>query len=269
MWMFSGNITQDYIGQSITYNPETITIDGAEYNPLQYSTYENMDGYRNLRTHISYGFPISPIKCNLNIMAGVNWSRTPSMINNEVNYTSNMGYNAMLSLGSNISENIDFTLQWNGNYNDARQSLAIGNSRNQYFSHTASGTLKWVFWKGFTLTAAVNYNQYIGFTDDYNEDFLICNVYLGKKLFKNQQGEVLIGVNDLLNQNKAFVRTVGSGYTQNTWNSVIGRYYTIQFNYNLRHFGKKGSQNIDDYDGMSQKGMKHFGGRPPMPHMHH
>ena len=270
MWMFMAQLTQDYIGQSIQYNPkEPIIIDGQEYNPLQYSTYENMDGYRNLRTHISYGFPISPIKCNLNIMAGVNWSRTPSMINNEVNYTSNMGYNAMLSLGSNISENIDFTLQWNGNYNDARQSLAIGNSRNQYFSHTASGTLKWVFWKGFTLTAAVNYNQYIGFTDDYNEDFLICNVYLGKKLFKNQQGEVLIGVNDLLNQNKAFVRTVGSGYTQNTWNSVIGRYYTIQFNYNLRHFGKKGSQNIDDYDGMSQKGMKHFGGRPPMPPIHH
>ena len=79
---------------------------------------------------------------------------------------------------------------------------------------------------------------------------------------KNQQGEVLIGVNDLLNENAAFARTVGSGYTQNAWNSVVGRYFTVQFNYNLRHFGKKGSTNIDDYEGMSQKGMRHFG--PPM-----
>jgi hypothetical protein len=186
------------------------------------------------------------------------------MINNELNITSNMGYDAMVSLGSNISENIDFTLQWNGAYNDAKQSLAGKN--NQYFSHTASGTLKWVFWKGFTLTAAVNYNQYIGFTNDYNEDYLICNVYLGKKLFKNQQGEILVGVNDLLNENAAFARTVGSGYTQNAWNSVVGRYFTVQFNYNLRHFGKKGSTNAADYGMDVKPGMGFPGGRPPMHH---
>ena len=198
-------------------------------------------------------------------MAGVSWTRTPSKVNNELNYTSNIGYDAMVSLGSNISENIDFTLQWNGAYNDARQSLAMrGNNKNQYFSHTASGTLKWVFWKGFTLTAAVNYNQYIGFTNDYNEDYLLCNVYLGKKLFKNRQGEVLIGVNDLLNQNTAFARTVGSGYTQNAWNSVVGRYFTVQFNYNLRYFGKNATKDISKYEGMDVKSGGHAYGRPPM-----
>ena len=105
MWMFSGNITQDYIGQSIIYNPTAEempglpTNDGEPYKPLQYSTYQNMNGSSSLRTHISYGFPISPIKCNLNIMAGYSWTRTPSMINNELNITSTMGYDAMFSLG--------------------------------------------------------------------------------------------------------------------------------------------------------------------------
>ena len=75
---------------------------------------------------------------------------------------------------------------------------------------------------------------------------------------------MLIGVNDALNQNSAFARTVGSGYTQNAWNSVVGRYYTIQFNYNLRIFGKKGSTDISKYEGMDFKagGRPHFG--PPM-----
>jgi hypothetical protein len=239
--------------------------DGTPYTPLQYSTYENMDGFTSLRTQISYGFPISAIKCNLNLSAGVNWSRTPSKINNELTYTNNMGYDAMLSLGSNISENVDFTIQWNGTFNDATQTMAdMRGVRNQYFSHVASGTLKWVFWKGFTLTAAVNYNQYIGFTNNYNEDYLICNVYLGKKLFKNQLGEVLIGVNDIFNQNTAFVRTVGSGYTQNSWNSVIGRYFTVQFNYNLRYFGKNATKDISKYEGMDVKGGRPAFGRPPM-----
>ncbi len=71
---------------------------------------------------------------------------------------------------------------------------------------------------------------------------------MGKKVFRNQRGEILVGVNDLLNQNTAFSRSVGSGYTQNSINSVIGRYYMVQFVYNLRHFGKKGSKNAADYD---------------------
>ena len=268
MWMFSTQFTQDYIGQSIEYN-KSIDVDGTKYTPLQFSTYDNMDGYANLRTHVSYGFPIAPIKCNLNVMVGANWSKTPSMINNKLNFTENIGYDATLSLGSNISENVDFTLQWNGAYNDATQSLALRGKNNQYFSHTASGTLKWVFWKGFSITAAANYNQYVGLTDKYNEDFLICNFYLGKKIFKNQLGEVLVGVNDMFNQNNAFVRTVGSGYTQNAWNSVVGRYFTVQFNYNLRHFGKNATKDMSKYDGMDVKSGAPAFGRPPMHHPMH
>ena len=268
MWMFSTQFTQDYIGQSIEYN-KSIDVDGTKYTPLQFSTYDNMDGYANLRTHVSYGFPIAPIKCNLNVMVGANWSKTPSMINNKLNFTENIGYDATLSLGSNISENVDFTLQWNGAYNDATQSLALHGKNNQYFSHTASGTLKWVFWKGFSITAAANYNQYVGLTDKYNEDFLICNFYLGKKIFKSQLGEVLVGVNDMFNQNNAFVRTVGSGYTQNAWNSVVGRYFTVQFNYNLRYFGKNATKDMSKYDGMDVKSGAPAFGRPPMHHPMH
>ena len=72
---------------------------------------------------------------------------------------------------------------------------------------------------------------------------------------------------DLLNRNKAFARTTGSGWTQNATNSVIGRYYMVQFTYNLRRFGKKGSKNISDYDGVVQSGPRRMGpggpGGPP------
>lgn len=57
----------------------------------------------------------------------------------------------------------------------------------------------------------------------------------------------MVGINDIFNQNTSFARTTGSGFTQNSWNSVIGRYFTVQFNYNLRVFGKKGSRVLSDY----------------------
>ena len=285
MWMFSMNTTLDYTAQHLVQRPGDITIDGQAYSPNFYSTTENLDGYWQLRTHLSYGLPIGFLKSNFNVMAGVIYTKTPSMLGGTVdaatgmisggerNDTKNMGYDFRAVLGSNISENVDFTLSWNGTYNEATNSLNADKSKNRYFNHTAQGNLKVVFPLGFTFTASAAYSQYIGFTNDYSEDYLLCNAWLGKKVFKNKRGEVMVGVNDLFNQNRAFSRSTGSGYTQNSTNSVIGRYYMVQFNYNLRRFGKKGSRNIKDYDGVeSSSGSRRMGpsgpGGPP-PGMFH
>ncbi|MBQ3209555.1 MAG: outer membrane beta-barrel protein [Alistipes sp.] len=275
MWMASAETQQDYISSATLYCPagfelsrfgDEVTVPtnskGENYRPQRITSYENMDGYWSLRTHVSYGLPLSFMKCNLNMSAGVNYSIIPSAVYNTTgdvvenilnhnfttNYAKNIGYDAALTLGSNISENIDFTISWRGRYNQAWNTAAKGGAKNDYFNHSASASLKWVFWKGFTFTAAASYNQYIGITQDYNEQYILCNLYLGKKLFKNKRGEIQIGVNDVANQNTAFSRATGSGYTQNMTNSVIGRYYSIQFVYNLRHFGKRGSKQMADYD---------------------
>ncbi len=286
MWMFSMQNTSDYIAsaiaQNVTLNIPTgsYNTDGTQeiksYTPNQYSTYTNMDGYWNLRTQISYGFPISFIKCNLNLMTGVDYSITPTRVGGSVDTDGNLtggerndascqSYDFRAILGSNISENVDFTLSWQGAYNIAKNSLSTTTGNNRYFNHTASASMKFVFLKTMTFTGNVSYQQYIGFTNNYDTSYVLCNLYLGKKVFRNRRGEVMIGVNDLLNQNTAFARTTGSGYTQNAVNSVIGRYYTVQFVYNLRNFGKRGSKNIRDYDGMERSERKGNGERPMGP----
>lgn len=278
MWMFGMNATQDYVATHLVQNPGTMNIAGETYTPNYYSTQVNLDGYWNLRTNLSYGFPIGFLKSNFNVMAGVSYSVAPSMLGGTVdatgtildgerNDTRNLGYNFRAVLGSNISENVDFTFSWNGNYNEATNSLNTSNSKNRYFNHRAQGSMKFILPLGFTLTGSASYTQYVGYTNDYEEDYLLCNVWLGKKVFKNQRGEILIGVNDLFNQNTAFARSTGSGWTQNSTNSVIGRYYMVQFTFNLRHFGKKGSQNINDYEGMGGPARRMGpGGPPPPPH---
>ena len=54
------------------------------------------------------------------------------------------------------------------------------------------------------------------------------------------------------------------------YNSVIGRYFSVQFVYNLRSFGKKGTKNMKDYDYIESKGNVGMGSStnrmgPPMP----
>ena len=271
MWMFSMQAASDYNATHLVQSPGAMNIGEETYRPNYYSTQVNLNGYWNLMTHLSYGLPVGFLKSNFNVMAGVIYSKTPSMLGGTVdvatgrimggerNDTQNMGYDFRAVLGSNISENVDFTLSWNGTYNEATNSLGESNSKNRYFNHTAQGNLKLVFPLGFTFTASAAYTQYIGFTNDYDDDYLLCNAYIGKKVFRNKRGEVMLGVNDIFNQNKAFSRTTGSGWTQNMTNSVIGRYYTIQFNYNLRRFGKKGSRNIKDYEGVEESGQRRRG----------
>ena len=267
MWMFMFNKSKNSIASSV-YTGNSITNEmipelAGSTRPIQYSTYENVkDGTMNIGTNLSFGIPLNFMKCNFNISGGVHYSQSPSLVNGKVNTASNIGYNGRVVLGSNISENIDFTLSWNGGYNQAENSLAEKGSKNEYFNHSATGTFKAVFWKGFTFTASANYVQNIGFTNDYNDDYTLINAYIGKKLFKSRLGEVMFGVNDLLNQNTSFARSTGSGFSQNTWNSVIGRYFTVQFNYNLRVFGKKGSRVLSDY-GIQEggnRGRGNFGG---------
>ncbi len=287
MAMIRGEYYQNAISGSTLYNDKgwdmpkemngiVIPTDeeGKPYRPTQITSYENISGMWSVRANVSYGVPLSFMKCNLNMAANVHYSVTPSAVydagassaellqsvanhNFSINKANNIGYTFRMALGSNISENIDFTIGWRGTYNQAWNTLAMAESGeniiNNYFRHTASASLKWIFGPGFTLTANAAYHQYLGFSNNYNEHFLLCNLYLGKQVFKNRRGEVLIGVNDIFNQNTAFSRSTGSGFTRNTLNSTIGRYVMVQFVYSLRHFGKNGSRNISDYEGMDGK----------------
>ena len=109
MLMFRAETTQDYITTSTRYRP-TLEIDNTVYRPLQFTEWTNMDGYWDVRARASYGFPVNFIKSNLNLRGGVSYSRIPSLVDGERNNTGNLGYEAGVVLGSNISENVDFTL---------------------------------------------------------------------------------------------------------------------------------------------------------------
>ena len=247
------------------YNGQTLGVGNT------YSTYENISGLNNwnMFTGVSYGFPIAALKSNFTISANANFNSTPSKINDNLNIMLGQYYSGGVQIGSNISENLDFTLSYNFSYSINDNSSAIYSQQNKYLSHNARAEFKWVAWKGFTLTANGTYNQYKGITDSYNEEILLCNAYIGKKLFKNQMGELSIGVNDIFNQNRDFRRSVGANYIQNTTNLAIGRYVAVQFVYNIRAFGKGSS--AKDFDNMGMGGGMHprgGGGRPPHPGMH-
>ena len=202
----------------------------------------NLPGYWNLRTTLSYGFPVQWLRSNLNVRAGVTTGRIPSVINGTRNRLNGDSYDAGLTLGSNISESVDFKIGYTGCYNVSRNSSQIRTVDNVYVSQYLTAGLNFVLCRRIVLRGSADYNYYKGITDTFREERLICNLQVGCKLFRKRMGEVTVGVNDLFDQNgTTFRRMVTGTYIRNVSNLGLGRYFLAQFSYNLRLFPRQGA----------------------------
>lgn len=270
MFMLGGGMSQNYIADStvmlLTADDTFELPNGMMLDKFgQYTAPINMNGKWDVRTMASFGTPLKFMKSNINLNAGVMYSKSPSIINGQKNISSGFYYNAGAVLGSNISEKIDFTLSYNFGYNVSKYSIKMRNSQdNTYVNQAASARFKWVTWKGFTLSGNATYTQYRGITDSFTEEYILCNLYIGKKLFRNQRGEITFGVNDLLNQNTSFTRNIRETYIENVTSNVIGRYFGLQFIYNLRNFGKAKTSNNESLRDERPSGRPTMHGVMPM-----
>lgn len=233
MLMLKAQHTADYIGTDITYSPGPIEIGGKRYNPIQLTRPVNLGGNWSYDGRASIGFPIGFLSSNLNISLGSRYSLIPVIVNSEYDRMKNLSAYSRVVLGSNISENVDFTIDWRGSYSVNKSSLAVLD--NDYFTHCASAKLKVVLPLGFTIETDAAFTQYIGFTNGYDDNFTMWNLSVGKKVLR-RLGEVQLCVNDILNANTSFSRYVWAGYSQVRYNSVPGRCFLVKFTYNLRNF---------------------------------
>jgi hypothetical protein len=257
--MLSGTVTQDYIGnKTIIPNAETHLGNGLILQPgQQFTKPENMGGYYNVRSFATYGMPIKALKSNINVNGSVNYIRTPGIINDAKNYANNTGLGFGLVLSSNINENIDFTLSSNSSYNIVKNTLNTASNTN-YFNQNSRLSVNYIFWKGIVFNTELNHQYYSGLTAGYNQNFLLWNMSLAKKILK-QQGEIKFSVYDLLKQNNSIVPTVNDAYIQYARTNVLQQYFMVTFTYNLRYF--KSGSSMKDVENKGNSDM--MGGPPP------
>jgi len=229
------NYTNDYIGNDyIIPSRDTVLANGTSISKGAQLTYPvNLNGYWNIRSFFNYGIPVDLISSILNLNAGVTYTRTPGVVNGTQSVSNTVGPTAGFVVGSNISEDFDFTISYMGNYNFAGNTLLPGESNN-YYSHTASINWYWEIWNRIVLDNRVSNELTSGLAAGYNQDIILWNISLGKKFFANDAGELQLSVNDLLGQNKNVQRTVTDTYIDDTNNEVLTRYFLLTFSYTVR-----------------------------------
>ncbi len=238
------NIVQNYVGNSIYIASKDTTLNNnvTLRSGSQITSPKNLNGNMSVNSFFTYGLPITAIKCNLNLNAGFSYSRTPSEINNQINFSNNYTPTAGLVLSSNISEKIDFTLSYMGSYTMVKNSLRTS-SNNNYFTHNANLKFNWQFWKGFVFNTSLQNTLYRGITQGFNQNIFLWNAALGYKFLKDKSLEVKFGVNDIMNQNNGISRSVTETYVEDSRNKVLKRYWMMTVTYNLKYFKKTKSAN--------------------------
>jgi hypothetical protein len=230
--------------------PMTLDAVGRHSQPV------NMDGQWSARFGVDYGFPVRFLRSNLNLEAEIEYSESPSQTGSwkpgyiapvfKNNYSRELAPEFGVTLGSNISEKIDFRVGYDIEYNRVRNTSFSGD--NEYLRHRARVDFKFILPASFTVSGNAwfyNYRSLSG--QEFNREYLIANAGLGKKIFRSKQGEVSVFVNDIFNQNVNFRRRAEPQYIQNQTDSTIGRYFGVKFTWNIRRFGKNGSRNMDMY----------------------
>ena len=229
-----GNITNsNFIASRDTLIAQNILLRTGS----QLSRPVNLDGQYSVRGFLSYGFPLKVIKSNINSNFTVNFSRTPGLNNNLLNYGDAQKYSFGLVLSSNISQNVDFTISSNSNFNSVQNTLS-STLNNQYFNQNVKFRLNIIVGNGFVFNTDATYYSYSGLSSTFNQAYTLWNMAIAKKIFKAQTGEIRLSVFDLLKQNTSIQRNITTNYIEDTQSNVLQQYFMLTFSYNLKKYWK-------------------------------
>ncbi len=215
------------------------------YEGSQLSKPVNLNGQWSLRSFLTYSMPLKFMKSNLSLNGGLTYNNTPGLNNNIKTTTKSLTYNAGVVVASNISEFVDFNVNYSVNFSDVKNTLTAPTS---YVQQSAGLQMNMLNKKGWFVQNNVNYETYSGLTEGFNQSYWLWNAGIGKKFLKKQAGELKLTVFDLLKQNQSIQRIVDGNTIQDVQNQVLQQYFMLTFTYNLKNFGTAKSVNMENND---------------------
>lgn len=230
IWVNLGyNIQQNAITQ---YN--TIDLDSGKrtYYPVNvngnnnwylYGNYNKGGGmFSNSKGGFSYGFGMN-----------ANGGNYVSFVNNEKANTKSFTVTININLNYDIDQKFNFSFSPYVGYNASRSSLKTSIDNN-YLTYGARSNINLTLpWK-MDLNTDVNADlrgRINAFTS--NTNFVVWNARLSKKILKKDTGKLIFSVNDILDDNKGFIRTINSTFISDDRFQRISRYFLLTFEWSF------------------------------------
>jgi hypothetical protein len=218
---------------------ENKIVNDLQFNQegVQETKLTNRDGVYSANGFLAFGYSLNILnqKLNLNLNTNLSYNRGINMINQKENISQSYVIGQGISLNSNFSTKFEMNLTSSINYRHAEYSLQQTQNAD-FLKQTLSMDIDYDLPFQMVFITNLNYNKNFGQSTGYNQQYILWNLTLGRKFFKNKQGELRVGVYDLLNQNRSVTRNVADTYVEDIESKVLKRYFMLTFSYQLRKF---------------------------------
>jgi uncharacterized membrane protein YgcG len=254
----NASLLNNYIGNNtFTATQDTTLGDVFLQRGSQLTRPVNLSGAWNAQGVANYAIPLKKLKSNFSLNAGIRTSRLPGIINGVRNESNNLGISGGTGLSSNISENLDFTLSFNGTYSIVNNSLP-GREDYNYYNQQASLKLNYIFLDRFVLNTDFTNTLYNGLGAGFNQSYNLWNAALGYKFLKDKSLQLDLYAFDILGQNRSIARTVTESYVEDSQTALLQRFGMLRLTWRIRNYGG----NAPTSEAGSERRPGGFGGSP-------
>jgi hypothetical protein len=224
----SYSFTQNDIASSVNIDPNT----GKRANQ-----YINVNGNYQLSTYFSYSFKWVKPNLRFEFWANPNRNSNVSFVNGVPNKSLSGTYTAGTGIGKSKDKKFDLWVRFSATYTESKSSVNSGISTNYWtYEIQPEGNLFLPLKFQIHADADINLRQKTVIFPTNNNVALI-NAWIGKKFLAKDALLIKVAVNDLLNQNVGFNRTVNSNFiSQNTY-TTIRRYGMLSVVWNFTKAG--------------------------------
>ncbi len=232
---FLYNNTHDYIGDSsFTTTHDTVIRRGIHLSKgAEFVSPMNLDQYWDVRSSVSYGFPVDFIKSSMTVSFGLSTVSTPSVIRGLQNRSRVTTFSPGISLRSAASATFDVIATYTAHFNRAGNDV-FSDLNTRYFSQKSGVRMHWYVLDKVVLRTDLNEVFNSGPSPTLRRNLTIWNLYAGYKLFGNRRGELTLGVHNLLNGKTSVTRLVDDSYIEDNESAVLQRYLLLTFRYSVR-----------------------------------
>ena len=212
IWINAGYFfTVNDIGNSVTVNSGGKTV----------NQYVNVNGNYNAFANLGYSLKWSKPDIHFWFNANGNQSSNVSIVNNLQNKTLSKTGSIGAWINKSKEKKFDISTGFRATYTTSRSSINTGVNTNYWtYEIQPEGNLFLPLKFQLHADADINLRQKTPvFTT--NNNVVLLNGWVGKKFLKNDALLIKVSVNDILNQNIGFNRTVNSNFiTQNTYGTI-------------------------------------------------
>lgn len=238
MGFVSVSMSQDHIGNAVYMaGRDSDAVPGISLEPgAQYSYPVNLDGQWSARSFLMVGRPVGFLSSNVNLTTGVSYTHSPSILNDVIQSSDAFSIDGRVMIGSNISEQVDFSVSYGLSYSQSTSTRATAND-NESYRHRGSVRMNLLPFGNWLLESNLDLSHYTGLSGGVDPTTVMWNAAIGYKFLANNRAEVRLGVMDLLNQNTNVRRNVTDLFIEDTQTQALGRYFMLNLTYRVRHFG--------------------------------